>query len=72
MTWGETLGVSTFPFPLNTVRHQMNDQPPAPPERKLGVYDRPASADRPRGRLIIWLIAIAVSLGWLLYFFVLR
>ena len=38
------------------------DQPT--PIRKVGIYDRPASADRPRRGWVILAIAIAVVCVW--------
>jgi hypothetical protein len=42
-----------------------------PHGKKVGVYDRPASADRKRGPWI-WVIAILISLAWMAYFFLWR
>jgi hypothetical protein len=42
-----------------------------PHGKKVGVYDRPASADRKRGPWI-WAIAILVALAWMAYFFLWR
>lgn len=38
--------------------------------KAVGVYDRPASADRSRTRIMVIVIAvsIAVAIGWALYF----
>jgi hypothetical protein len=38
------------------------------PARKVGIYERPASADRPRRVWAVWAIAIAVAGAWSLYF----
>ena len=43
------------------------DQPS--PIRKVGIYERPASADRPRRRWVIWAIAIAVVCAWSFFLF---
>jgi hypothetical protein len=42
------------------------DQPS--PTRKVGIYERPASADRPRRGWVVWAIAIAVAVAWGVYF----
>lgn len=47
------------------------DQDPRP-EHKVGIYDRPASADRPIAKWIVWIVAIVISVGWAVYFFVYR
>jgi hypothetical protein len=47
----------------------MNDESGSRPQRKVGIYERPASADRPKAKWIVWLIAIAVSIAWAIYFF---
>jgi hypothetical protein len=37
-------------------------------EKMVGVYERPASADRRLRRWLPWLIALVVTLAWLAYF----
>jgi hypothetical protein len=46
---------------------QSSDRP-----QKVAIYERPASADRPRRTWIVWATAIAVSTAWGAYFFWLR
>lgn len=47
-----------------------NEQPSQPP--KVAIYERPASADRPRRTWIVWTTAIAVSAAWGVYYFWMR
>ena len=46
---------------------QPSSQPP-----KVAIYERPASADRPRRTWIVWTSAIAVSAAWGVYYFWMR
>ena len=39
---------------------------------KVAVFERPASADRPRRNWLPWALAVAVSAAWGLYIFWLR
>ena len=39
------------------------------PIRKVGIYERPASADRLRRGWVIWAIAIAVVCVWSFIYF---
>lgn len=36
--------------------------------KAVGVYDRPASADRKRGPWIVAIVAVIMTLAWLAYF----
>jgi hypothetical protein len=42
------------------------------PQRKIGIYDRPASADRRGKRFLPLIIAVLVSLAWLVYLLLAR
>jgi hypothetical protein len=42
------------------------DQPS--PTRRVGIYERPASADRAWRRWVVWAIAIAAAGAWGVYF----
>ena len=58
--------VSRFDDPATPTR-----PPPKPPGR-AAVYDRPAGADRPKSRLMFFLlllVALAVAVGLAAYFF---
>jgi hypothetical protein len=38
------------------------------PRKVVGVYDRPASADRRRGPWLAIVIAVLIALAWIAYF----
>jgi hypothetical protein len=44
------------------------EQPSSMPP-KVAIYERPASADRPRRTWIVWITAIAASAAWGAYYF---
>jgi hypothetical protein len=47
----------------------MSTDPQHGKPNKVAVYDRPASADRPRRTWLPVAIAVAVSVGWSVYLF---
>jgi hypothetical protein len=52
----------------------MKSDPPSFPSRRVAIYERPASADRPPRRWIVLAvtIAVAVASAWGFYFFWVR
>ena len=42
-------------------------EPDSTQRKVVGVYDRPAGADRRRSRLI-WIVAVLIALAWIAYF----
>lgn len=38
------------------------------PRKAVGIYDRPASADRKRGPWIVIVLAVLIALAWGAYF----
>lgn len=43
-------------------------EPDRTQRKVVGVYDRPAGADRRRGPLI-WIAAVLIAIAWIAYFF---
>jgi hypothetical protein len=50
----------------------MTPEPQASKPPKVAIFDRPASADRPRRAWLPWAVAVAVASAWGVYFFWLR
>lgn len=47
----------------------MKNDARASPARKVGIYDRPTAADRPRGLWVVAAVAIAIAIGWGVFLF---